>query len=136
MAPALDSRLPRHARPPPGTPASKPTPRARPTPAPRTRGHNCGQTPRAGHSETHLPRMRYTINGGVFGRLPGKWGDRAAGPRGWGRRTRAEGGPARKQSQGLRGLPSRDLSCGPHLASALGQSFRSESPGSCLVLFF
>ncbi|KAM9705896.1 uncharacterized protein ACBT57_021240 [Dama dama] len=62
-APALDSRLPRHARPPPGTPASKPTPRARPTPAPKTRGHNCRQTPRAGHSETHLPRMRYTING-------------------------------------------------------------------------
>ncbi|XP_043340588.1 atherin-like [Cervus canadensis] len=33
-APALDSRLPRHARPPPGTPAPKPTPRAPPPPRP------------------------------------------------------------------------------------------------------
>ena len=56
---------------------------------------------------------------------------RGAGAAGLGPRA----GRPREQSQGLRGLPSRDLSCGPHLASALGQSFRSESPGSCLVLF-
>lgn len=55
-----------------------------------------------------------------------------------GRGARAEEGPAAGTEAGLRGLPSRDLRCGLHQApsSSLGQSLRSASPGSCLVLFF
>lgn len=53
-----------------------------------------------------------------------------------GRGARAEQGPAAGTQAGLQGLPSRDLSCGLHQAPfSLGRSLRSESPGSCLVLF-
>lgn len=58
--------------------------------------------------------MRYTINGGVFVRLPGKWGTgreaAGLGTAGLGPRR----GRPRGQGRGLRGLPSRDLWGGLH----------------------
>lgn len=55
-----------------------------------------------------------------------------------GRRARAEERPAAGTEAGLQGLPSRDLPRGVHQPprSALGRSFRSGSPGSCLVFVF
>lgn len=84
------------------TEASTPTP-CRPTPVPKSSGQERRQLPRAGKLETYLPRMRYTINGGVFVRLPGKWGTgreaRGAGDR----RARAEEGPAAGTGPGAAG---------------------------------
>lgn len=44
--------------------------------------------------------MRYTINGGVFGRLRGKWGDAAGGPQGWGPPGSGRGGAGRCGDRG------------------------------------
>lgn len=82
-----------------------PRPPRAPRPAPRTGGQRSEQPPRAGKLETYLPRMRYTINGGVFGRLPGKWGDGAGGPRGWGPPGSGREGPAAGAEAGRRGFP-------------------------------
>lgn len=84
------------------TEESKPTP-CRPTPVPKSSGQERRQLPRAGKLETYLPRMRYTINGGVFVRLPGKWGT-GREARGTGdRRARAEEGPAAGTGPGAAG---------------------------------
>lgn len=91
-----------------GSPRRPPLPT--PRPVSRTRGQKGKQTPRASKLATYLPRMRYTINGGVFGRLPGKWGDGARGPRGRGRRAWAEEAPAAGQGRGCRGFPP--VTCG------------------------
>lgn len=97
----------------PGPPLPSADLRARPTPAPRTRGHNRGQTPRAGplgdspspDALHHQWRCARPAPGKVGGRgAAGGLGAAGLGPRaGW----------PREQSQGLWGFPPVTFRAGP-----------------------